>query len=206
MKKIILFIFVFIVLCFLIPIVFSNKFKVKEIYSDKIVNEIAEEAIQPFNYDDYKTIKLLHTTNNEIEEINIEEYLYNVVSAEMPVNFHEEALKAQAVVARTYTIYTIIKNRDKHGEADICDSPNCCQAWISKEERFSKWDESLREEYWQKIMNAVNSTSGEVITYNNEIINAVYHANSGGITERAIYVWEGKDYPYLQTVETSRRK
>ncbi len=206
MRKILLFLFVFILLCFLIPIIFSSKFKIKEAYSDKVFNEITEEIIQPFNYDDYKKIKLLHSKNNVIEEMNIDEYLYNVVSAEMPASYHEEALKAQAVVARTYTIYTMIKNKEKHGEADICDSSDCCQAWILKEERLSRWDENLKEEYWNKITNAVNSTTGEVITYNNEIINALYHANSGGITERAIYVWEGKDYPYLQMVETSRRE
>ena len=128
-----------------------------------------------------------------------------MVSAEMPASFHEEALKAQAVVARTYTIYTIKKNKGKHGEADICDSYACCQAWISKDERLNKWEEAEKEENWNKVVKTVDSTVAEFITYEGEPINALYHANSGGKTEKPIFVWEGGNYPYLQIVETSRR-
>ena len=99
----------------------------------------------------------------------------------MPASFEQEALKAQAIVARTYTIYKI--NNKKHDNADICDSSLCCQAWISKEDRLSKWDEDQRQNYWEKISNAVNSTKGKIITYNNAPINAFFHANSGGTTE-----------------------
>ena len=66
---------------------------------------------------------------------NLDNYITNVVSAEMPVDYELEALKAQAIVARTYTIYKITTSK-KHDEADICDKSTCCQAWISKEERF----------------------------------------------------------------------
>ena len=69
----------------------------------------------------------------QIEEMKMDEYLLGVVSAEMPADFEEEALKAQAVVARTYTVYKIEHNQSKHGEADICDNSACCQAWISKD-------------------------------------------------------------------------
>lgn len=61
----------------------------------------------------------------------------------MPASFEIEALKAQAVAARTYTIYKINNNDNKHGEADICDNSTCCQAWISKEDRLQKWDEKI---------------------------------------------------------------
>ena len=97
-----------------------------------------------------------------------------------------------------------MKNNGKHENADICDSPNCCQAWISKENRLTKWDEDNRVEYWNRIVEAVNSSIGRVITYDGKVINAVYHANSGGITEIASGVWSGGDYPYLQSVETFR--
>ena len=69
-----------------------------------------------------------------------------------------------------------------------------------------KWEENVKEEYWNKIVEAVNTTIGEIVTYNGEIINAFYHANSGGKTEIASGVWGGKDYPYLQSVETVRRR
>ena len=121
----------------------------------------------------------------------------------MPANFEEEALKAQAVVARTYTIYQITNNQGKHGEADICDSSACCQAWISKEDRLAKWDENEKDANWAKIVEAVDSTSGKIITYEGEPINAFFHSNSGGITETPFNVWGGSGYPYLQAVETS---
>lgn len=126
-----------------------------------------------------------------------------VVSAEMPANYDIEALKAQAVVARTYTIYTITHNSAKHGEGAICTSSTCCQAWLSKEERMSKWSEEEREVNWQKIVEAVNSTKGEVIEYNGEVIDAFFHSNSGGKTETPVDVWGGTGYPYLQVVETA---
>ena len=205
MKKVIIFIIIIIFLCFLIPIIFTKKFETLQIFSeDKNIKEL--QVDNTYDYNDYTTIKLLHTSNNEIEQVNLDEYLCNVVSAEIPASYNIEALKAQAVVARTYTIYTIIKNNGKHGEANICDSPNCCQAWISKEDRLEKWSEDVKTEYWNKIVEAVNSTIGEVVTYEGEIINALYHANSGGKTEIASGVWGGGDYPYLQSVETARRR
>ncbi len=148
-------------------------------------------------------MKLLHTKTNEIEEIKLDEYLYGVVSSEMPANFEEEALKAQAVVARTYTIYKIQNNSNKHGEASICDDSACCQAWISKEDRLARWDENLREENWNKIVRAVNLTQGKMITYEGKPINAFFHSNSGGKTETTANVWGGTGYPYLQSVETA---
>ncbi len=110
-------------------------------------------------------------------------YLYGVVSAEMPANYQEEALKAQAIVARTYTAYKMYKG-SKHENADICDDSTCCQAWISKEDSFAKWNEELREEKWKKINTAVNDTTGKIITYNGEPINAFFHSNSGELLKQ----------------------
>ena len=193
MKKI-LFSFLFIIcLIIIMPIIFSN-LKTQEVYSNEIIDE-------KFDYGEYSNIKLLHTENGEIEELNLDEYLYGVVSSEMPASFDMEALKAQAVVARTYTIYQI-KNGGKHENADLCDSSLCCQAWISKENRLARWEDNLKEEYWKKITTAVNETKGKVILYNGEPINALFHSNSGGKTELSLNVWGG-NFPYFQTVETS---
>jgi len=159
--------------------------------------------VQEYDYQKYKTIKLLHASNGEIEELNIDEYLYGVVSSEMPASYEIEALKAQAVVARTYTIYQIIHNASKHENADICDNYACCQAWISKEERLAKWSPEEAENNWNKIVQAVDSTKGKIVTYNSEPINAFFHANSGGITESSLNIWGGIDYPYLKSVETA---
>ena len=89
------------------------------------------------------------------------------------------------------------------GEADICDDASCCQAWISKDDRFEKWEIGTEEENWNKIVECVNATQGKVITYNGEIINAFFHSNSGGTTETTVDVWGGTEYPYLKSVETS---
>lgn len=149
----------------------------------------------------YKKINLLHNNENVVETLELEDYLINVVAAEMPVEYEEEALKAQATVARTYTLYQI-ENGHKHDNADVCDSSTCCQAWISKEKRYEKWGDN-QDEKWSKLTNAVYSTAGEVITYNGKPIDAFFHSNSGGTTEIPINVWGGSDFPYLQVVETS---
>lgn len=195
MKKIIILILIFVLMCFMLPIIFTKKYNARETVAK-------EEPKKEYDYKQYNTIKLLHAKTGEIEEINIDEYLYGVVSAEMPANFHEEALKAQSLVARTYTIYKIV-NGSKHAGADICDSSSCCQAWISKEDRFARWNEEDRENNWKKIVSAVEATKGKIITYEGKPINAFFHSNSGGTTETATNVWGGANYPYLQTVETS---
>ena len=206
MKKIILIVLLIVIATFAIPIIFTNKFAMQEIINNEIqeVNDTEGSAENDgYKYNKYATIRLLHEKDNTIEELNIDEYLLGVVSAEMPADFEEEALKAQAVVARTYTIYTIEHNKEKHENADICDNSSCCQAWILKEDRLARWDEDKREANWAKIKNAVRSTAGEIVTYNGEAIDAFFHSNSGGKTEEVSNVWGGTDLPYLQSVETS---
>ena len=207
MKKIFIYMFVLILICFSLPIIFTSEFsaRVNSTASEAQNTEIVQNNITQatYDYDEYNTIKLLHKDENKIEEIDLDEYLYGVVSAEMPASFEEEALKAQAVVARTYTIYKIVNNDGKHGEADICDDSTCCQAWISEQDRKDRWDEDEKEENWNKIVNAVNSTQGKIVTYNGEPINAFFHSNSGGTTEAPIEVWGGSGYPYLQSVATA---
>src|SRR5699024_5893857 len=110
-----------------------------------------EITMKDYDYKQYDKIKVLHKDTNQIEEMPLDEYLLGVVSAEMPATFEQEALNAQAVVARTYTIYSITHNNGKHGEADICDDSTCCQAWISKEDRMARWEENVRDSNWQKI-------------------------------------------------------
>ncbi|MBQ3145734.1 MAG: stage II sporulation protein D [Clostridia bacterium] len=198
MRKILLYILCMVFLCFLIPILFTQKKQLKE---EKTDNKI-EEKIENYNYGQYNRVKLLHTKTEEIEELELDNYLLGVVSSEMPASFEQEALKAQAVVARTYTIYKITGNK-KHENADICDNSACCQAWISKEDRLNKWNEGERETNWAKIEEAVNSTKGKIVTYEGKPINAFFHSNSGGITDTATAVWGGNNYPYLQAVITS---
>ena len=202
MKKLLIYYILLIFICFAIPIIFTTNYleETKNSKENEITNILTQST---YNYKKYKTIKLLHTKTNKIEKIDLDEYLYGVVSAEMPASFEEEALKAQAVVARTYTIYKIVNNDGKHKNADICDDSSCCQAWISIKDRLAKWDESEKNKNWNKIVNAVNNTQGKIITYDGKPINAFFHSNSGGATEAPIDVWGGSGYPYLQSVATS---
>ena len=202
MKNIFFYILGFIFLCFLIPIVFTKVPKRETASLTNISENEVTEPETPKVTTKYAKVKLLHSKSGEVEETSMEEYLVGVVSAEMPANFELEALKAQAVVARTYTAYKMFKG-GKHDNANICDDSKCCQAWISKEDRFEKWNEADRENNWSKITTAVNETKGKIITYNGEPINAFFHSNSGGTTETVSNVWGGTDYPYLQSVETS---
>ena len=208
MKKVILYFIAFISVCFFLPAILTKKDAKFVETSSKSNNEIIEntdntqENIKStYNYKNYGTIKLLHKKTGKVEQVNIDDYLCNVVSAEMPADYEIEALKAQAVVARTYTIYKI--NNKKHENADICDDSTCCQAWVDKETRFSRWEESKRESNGEKIQKCVQETQGQIITYQNQPINAFFHANSGGKTELPVNVWGGTGLPYLQVVETA---
>ena len=199
MRKILVYILLFVSVCFLIPILLTNR-------PNRETSTTVENSVENNQEETIKSsqnIKLLHTNTNTVEEVPLEEYLYGVVSAEMPASFEKEALKAQAIVARTYTIYKIQNNNGKHQDADICDNSACCQAWISKENRMARWNEDERDSNWNKIVDAVNSTSGKIVTYEGKAINAFFHSNSGGKTETTLNVWGGSGYPYLQTVETA---
>ena len=197
MKKFIAYFIFLIVLIFTMPIIFTNPFQKTE----ETMAEDEKKEYTKADYGDLSTIKLLHSNTGEIEELDFDTYLYGVVSAEMPASYEIEALRAQAVIARTYTMYKVA-NGSKHEDADICDNPACCQAWISKENRLARWDENLRDEYWNKIVDSVDSTSGRYVAYENQPINAFFHSNSGGMTELPVNVWGGQ-YPYLQVVATS---
>ena len=94
------------------PIVFIDQFDTEEVVSEEVINEDAEEIqYEKADYGDLSIIKLLHSDSGEVQEIEFDTYLYGVVSAEMPASYELEALKAQAVVARTYTIYKIANGR-----------------------------------------------------------------------------------------------
>lgn len=149
-------------------------------------------------------INVYYDKLNTIKRVLLDEYIVGVVAAEMPATFSDEALKAQAVAARTYAVsrsmglYT--SSKCTHLGAAVCTDSRHCQAWISKEEAFLKWQSKDAEKYWNKIKNAVVSTKGELLYYDNTIINPLYHSNSGGMTENVEAVWQGNAIPYLKSV------
>ena len=146
----------------------------------------------------------LQISEKEIISLPLEQYLIGVVAAEMPVSFHEEALKAQAVAARTYSLLRLVREEedDQHPDAHLCADPTHCQAWISNEEMRKRWGWNYRLHY-QKISSAVLSTAGKVLTYEGQLIDPVYHSSCGGRgTEDAKEVW-GHEVPYLKSAACS---
>ena len=127
----------------------------------------------------------------------LQDYLTSVVLCEMPVSFCEEALKAQAIVARTYTLRRMKKN-SKHSECDVCTNASCCQGYKSEAD-FLKSGGTHAD--INKVRKAVNDTKCIVLTYNGSLIDATYFSCSGGMTEDAVAVW-GKDIPYLKATDS----
>ncbi|MDD6023704.1 MAG: stage II sporulation protein D [Oscillospiraceae bacterium] len=134
------------------------------------------------------------TVSGEEREMTMEDYLTGVLMGEMPASFQMEALKAQAVAARTYTMKRLASG------GTLSDDPSVCQAFISpekaQEKLGSQWEQLLR-----KLRQAVTDTEGQVLTYDGDLISATYFSCSGGRTESAQAVWGG-DVPYLISVES----
>lgn len=151
------------------------------------------------------TVTVYIKNEDRVMKTDTMQYLKEVVSAEMPADFCEEALKAQAVAARTYLVnrrntYAESGYPDVHKGADICTDPAHCKAWISEEARCASWG-SGADKKWEKISRAVEDTDGVIITYEGKPISAVFHSTSSGHTENAADVW-GSDVPYLLSVES----
>lgn len=169
------------------------------IFPSVIIHVIPKKAetenFQPeeLSYTHLQIIKMLDR-NGDIIEIELEEYVLSVVLAEMPADFEVEALKAQAVLARTYVVKRV-KHQSKHSNAHVCADSTCCQGFISVNE-YEGSDESL-----SKVTAAVKSTAGQVLSYGGDLIDATYFSCSGGRTENAAAVW-GTDVPYLKATDS----
>jgi len=154
-----------------------------------------------------KTINVFNYQTQKLMIMDFEEYIVGVVAAEMPASFEEEALKAQAVAARTYAYKRLVEPdaaiKQYHPQADVITSPAICQAWVSDEELKEKWGRWDYRKYKKKIIEAVEETRGEILVYQNKLIDPVYHASCGGLmTEDSGDVWK-YSFPYLKSVECS---
>lgn len=153
-------------------------------------------AAPPEENGDQQTIRLL--SGNTVLTLSMQDYLTGVLLSEMPADFAPEARRAQAVAARTFTRKKL--EHPKHEDADVCGDYSCCQAWTSTEVLKEKYGADF-ESVWRDAQEIVRQTAGEVLTYDGQLIDAVYFSCSGGETEPAIAVW-GSDVPYLQSVES----
>ena len=137
----------------------------------------------------------------DVERIPLEKYLIGVVAGEMPANFEVEALKAQAITARTYAIKQVIKNKSNDKSYDV-DTTVQTQVWLSEQMMRKKWGWLNYWRYYRKLESAVKETSGLVLVYHDEYIDAYYHSSSGRKpTEKAEEVWS-MSRPYLQNVNS----
>lgn len=140
---------------------------------------------------------LVRNEDGEVEEMDLDAYIVGVVLAEMPASFEPEAKKAQAVAARTFALRAKMTG-GKHGDGTVCVSSGCCQAYTTVEDYYGRGGKS---ENVTSAEEAVLATSGQVLTYENELIQATYFSCSGGSTEDAVAVW-GSDVPYLRAKES----
>ena len=189
---------VLMLLLFALPLVVIVPFRSELFGRETPVDETEGEPFMPGDLDGGVQLKVLD--GDAVLEMSLGEYLVGVVRAEMPASFEPEALKAQAVAARTYTLYKI-QSGGNHGDtADICTDSTCCQAYIAEEQARNNWGENANA-YEAKIESAVRETDGQAILYGGVPILAVFHSASAGQTRAAGSVWL-QDLPYLQAVSS----
>ncbi|WP_295762108.1 stage II sporulation protein D [uncultured Oscillibacter sp.] len=187
---------------FLLPLVVVAPFRSALFGREEPVDETEQkQPLPPFvsgSLDAARPLKVLD--GEEVLEMDLGTYLVGVVRAEMPASFQLEALKAQAVAARTYTLYKL-RTGGNHGDAaDICTDHTCCQAYISEGRARANWGEDA-DANESKVETAVKETDGETVLYGGVPILAVFHSSSAGLTRAAGEVWQD-DLPYLQAVSS----
>lgn len=147
---------------------------------------------------DDKIVRVKRVSKDKIEEVPLEEYVLGVVSGEMPISFSNEALKAQAVCARTYVIRKMENNKDK--EYDVVDTIDN-QVYQDIEQLQNKW-KGKYEENIQKLKKIVKETEREYLTYDGKVIEVFFFSTSNGHTENSEEVFT-KALPYLRSVDSS---
>ncbi len=146
-------------------------------------------------------ITLYLSQADKIERMDFEEYLIGCVSAEMPASFEIEALKAQAVCARTYALRKLINKHAYPQGANLSDDITTCQAYVSESE-FKNRHPKGSQQLLSKIKQAVRETTGMIMLYDGMPIDAVYHSTCGGHTASGLEAW-GNEVAYLQSVACS---
>lgn len=173
MRKFITIGLVFILLIYIIPLSTLITKKEKKIFNGE-------------------TISVYDTDTDEVLKVSLEEYVLKALSKEMPASFEKEALKAQAVAIRTYTLKKKQTKNEKHENAVVCTDSNHCMAYMKEE---------IEEKYREKLEGAVLETSGQVLMFDKEYASTVFHAISSGQTENSEDIWGG-EVPYLVSVES----
>ena len=182
MKKILGLTGIVILIPFLVVLIFVKEIKEQNINSNVINN---------------KNVRI-QRTNGSIDTVPFESYIIGVLAGEMPANFELEALKAQALAARSYVLKKMEQN--KNNDYDIVDTV-MNQVYLDESQMKAKWKDQY-EEKLQKITKAVNDTQGEYIAYNGEVIQAFFFSTSSGKTENSEEVFQ-ESLPYLRSVDST---
>ncbi|WP_054693603.1 stage II sporulation protein D [Syntrophomonas palmitatica] len=161
---------------------------------------IIKTSKEPVNEEIYlePSVSVYLSQKDTKDNLKIEQYITGTVAAEMPASFATEALKAQAVCARTYAFKKLLDHTKYPLGADFSDDISCCQAFITQDEFEER--HPLSPALYKKIEKAVNDTRGQIMLYNGQPLDALYSSCCGGQTDSSLYAW-GKDVPYLRTVK-----
>ncbi|ENH96561.1 stage II sporulation protein D [Gracilibacillus halophilus YIM-C55.5] len=183
----------------LIVIAFQNDNRDEQASTEQVATQ--SEPVEKQDLNSPIDVQVLRTAEDEVENVPLEEYVVHVVASEMPADFELEALKAQALAARTYIVRYLMQGSDENlpEGADVTDTVNH-QVYKSNEELRQIWGSDY---HWKidKITNAVASTQGQIITYKQEPITPAFFSTSNGYTENSEDYW-ANELPYLRTVES----
>ncbi len=158
--------------------------------------QVVSQSTQQVQESSEEVVQVFRTHTEQVEEYSLEEYLFGVVAAEMPMSYEDEALKAQCVAAHTLYVHRGTQGKNQ----PISDDSATDQAFITKEVARAKWGEQA-DDYEKRLEELVSQVAGELVTYQGEPALTVYHALSAGRTESAKTVW-GSEVPYLTAVES----
>lgn len=191
MQKLLFFV-LFVVSIPILVINFFYSYNSKDVLFGFIENKKEEVPVE-----NTVNIRVLRSNGN-IEEMNIEDYLIGVVPSESPLSFEDEALKAQAVAARTYALKQIQTNPGL--DYDVTDD-TYSQVYSDIDTLRYRWGDNFDYNY-NRIKNIIDSTKGEYVSYDGDVIYALFFSTSNGYTEDNVDVF-GTDLPYLKIVDSS---
>lgn len=158
----------------------------------------SEAEATPSASEDTFSVAVMRTNTEQVEDVSLENYVAGVVSSEMPADFEMEALKAQALTARTYIVNHLL-HQDSPENSEVTDTVQH-QVYKSEEELRQQWGKDFQKKM-DKINKAVTATQGEIITYDDAPITPAFFSTSNGFTENSEEYWDN-ELPYLRSVKS----
>lgn len=184
----------FILVLVMIPMLYYVIYRSDHVTPEQETKNLTIQSQQSLQVEPEEAmVTVFRVEKNEYHDLPLEEYLIGVVSGEMPASYELEALKAQAVAARTYTLNIM------ETESAIYDTVQH-QVYMDQSQLKERWGNDF-DQYYNKVKQAVDETKGETIEYNGERITPLYFSISNGYTENSEDYWEN-EIPYLKSVSS----